>query len=124
MPDASYVLTDLGRPAIFFIPSYKLLQRCDGITAKELLHRFLFAEYGAYTTTLVPQFGLCKNGSDEPVYDECVQYRVSFAGPERIPKLLAKLAEIARLIGEECIYVEAGQYACLVSPNPVHEKPH
>jgi len=43
---------------------------------------------------------------------------VSFDGKDRIPSLLAKLGEIAKLIGEECIYCKAGQYAAIIYPDP------
>jgi hypothetical protein len=51
------------------------------------------------------------------VLDESRQYAVSFKGKDRIPLLLEELAHIATLAGEECIYFEAGQYACLVYPH-------
>ena len=88
----------------------------DGATAEENLHQFLSKEFGAFTTTTVPYFGFWRSAGLRITYDECRLYEVSFVGKERMPLLLTKLAEIARIIGEECIYFKAGQYTCLVRP--------
>ena len=116
MDDPRYHLDDLGRPAFFLIPTKKLEWVVEGETVQQQLHRFLIAHFGAFTTALVPSFGIWKNAEQEAVVDECRQYRVSFDGKERIPLLAAELARIAALIEEDCIYLEAGQYAATVSP--------
>jgi hypothetical protein len=51
------------------------------------------------------------------VSDESRIFEVSFKGKENIPLLIKKLAQVARLTGEECIYLKAGQYACTVAPD-------
>ncbi len=109
-------LVNLGRPAVFLLPSHKL--RTDdgtGRTVGNTLHAFLVERFGAYTCTTVPYFGFW-HGKSGANYDECRLYEVSFDGKEHIRTLTAKLAEVARIIGEECIYFKAGQYACLVYP--------
>ena len=113
-----YGIENLGRPASFLVPSHKLKTKSgEGAkTIEEDLHDFLFREFGAFTTTNVPYFGLWRDAGSRTVYDECRLYEVSFAGKERIPKLLKKLAEVAAAISEDCIYFKAGQYACLVHP--------
>lgn len=109
-------LENLGRPAVFLLPSHKLrMDNGNGSTVGDVLHAFLTQHFGAYTCTTVPYFGFW-HGKSGANYDECRLYEVSFVGPERIPLLLAELARIAKLIGEECIYFKAGQYACLVYP--------
>lgn len=111
-----YRLENLGRPAVFLLPSHKL--RTDdgsGRTIGDALHRFLVENFGAYTCTTVPYFGFW-HGQSGAAYDECRLYEVSFDGKEHIRTLAAKLAEVARIISEECIYFKAGQYACLVYP--------
>ena len=112
-----YLLEDLGRPAVFLLPSYKLKKlTASGKSAEEDLHTFIKEHFGSFTTTLVPYFGFWKTDDLRLEYDECRLYEISFLGKNRIPALLKKLAEIATLIGEECIYFKAGQYACLVYP--------
>ncbi len=112
----NYTIVDLGRPAVFLLPSHKLKGRADSRAIEDDLHSFLVRNFGAFTTTLVPYFGFWKNDGSELIYDECRLYEVSFLGKERIPALAEKLAEIAVRIGEDCIYLKAGQYACLVWP--------
>lgn len=113
----SYRLVDLGRPAVFLIPVRKL--KMDALpqpdTVEEELRKFLLANFGAYTVTYVPSFGCWRDG-ERIIYDECVQYEVSFAGKEHIPLLLGKLARVALITGEKCIYVKSGQYSALVYP--------
>lgn len=83
------------------------------MSVEDVLHEFLIKEFGGYTSTIIPYFGVWRD-EEETSYDECRRYEVSFVGQERIPILLAKLAEIAKIIEEECIYFQAGQYSCLV----------
>ncbi|MDP3962947.1 MAG: hypothetical protein Q8Q39_00425 [bacterium] len=111
-----YTIEDLGRPAIFLLPSHKLRSEISGKSIEEDLHQFLSENFGAFTTTAVPYFGFWRGSGTRVVYDESRLYEVSFAGKDRIPLLLDKLARVARVIGEECIYFKAGQYACLVYP--------
>ena len=100
-----YEIVDLGRPAVFLLPVKKLRWSIGGISIEEDLHRFLIENFGTYTTS-----------KKAVITDECREYRVSFLGKERTPLLLKKLAAIAYLIEEECVYCEAGQYAALVYP--------
>ena len=116
LDDESYKIEDLGRPAVFLLPLEKLKTTIGDKTAEEELHAFLTKNFGAFTTTTVPYFGFWRAAGTQIIYDECRLYEVSFAGKEKIPLLLKKLAEVARAIGEECVYFKAGQYACLVYP--------
>ncbi|TSC83266.1 MAG: hypothetical protein G01um101419_96 [Parcubacteria group bacterium Gr01-1014_19] len=111
-----YRLENLGRPAIFLLPVWKLKAKLGKTTIEQNLHRFLISQFGAYTSTTIPSFGVWKNTRKAVVSDECRQYEVSFNGKERIPLLAGKLAEISKLIGEDCVYLKAGQYSCLVYP--------
>ena len=111
-----YRLRDLGRPAIFLIPLKKLRQKHDGVLIEDRLHRFLIANFGAFTTSSIPSFGVWKEPDQKAVVDESRQYKVSFAGKKHIPLLIEELAQIAALTEEDCIYLETGQYACLVYP--------
>ncbi len=111
-----YTVEDLGRPAVFLIPAKKLKQLIGNVTVEEDLHRFLIENFGAYTSSTIPSFGFWRDIKKAAISDECREYEVSFLGKDRIPLLLKKLATVAALIGEECIYVKAGQYAGLVHP--------
>lgn len=112
----AFEIVDLGRPAVFLLPSHKLRQLVGETSVEDGLHRFLSEHFGAFTTTSVPYFGFWKNDGQRLVYDECRMYEVSFAGKDRLPELMRKLADIAALINEDCIYFKAGQYTCLIKP--------
>jgi hypothetical protein len=115
----TYHIENLGRPAMFLIPSHKLrTPGLSGKTPEEDLNAFLSEKFGAFNTTPVPEVGFWKNAQQRLVYDECRRYKVSFVGKERIPELFAKLSEICTAIGEDCLYVEAGQYSGLLYPGP------
>ena len=108
---SGYRLVDLGRPAVFLLPTKKLSRAIE-----KDLHWFIVAHFGAYTTSTIPSFGFWKNAERATISDECRIYEVSFLGKDRIPVLLKKLAKVAAQIEEECIYVKAGQYTALVYP--------
>lgn len=112
----NYTLLDLGRPARFLIPCGKLAFPFRGTTVQEHLKAFLTQNFGAFTTSLVPNFGIWVNGAGQLIDDQCWEFRVSFLGKEKISLLLEELALIATAINEICIYVEAGQYAALIYP--------
>ncbi|MDO8495333.1 MAG: hypothetical protein Q7S32_02280 [bacterium] len=112
-----YRLVDLGRPAVFLIPVSKLKQEIGReTTIEDHIDQFLLKKFGSFTKISFPSFGVWSKG-EEVINDDCVQWKVSFSDKRKIPLLLAKLAEVAFLIGEECIYVEAGQYAALIYPS-------
>lgn len=117
-----YLIKNLGRPAIFLLPTKKLNKELGGETVKNNLHRFLIKNFGSYTTSVVPQFGFWKKAKKSTVVDECHEYEVSFLGKNRIPLLIKKLSEIASATKEECVYLKAGQYSCLVYPRRAGEK--
>jgi hypothetical protein len=118
-----YRVENLGRPAVFFIPSYKLRKYTIGEeTVEEHLHAFLAERFSAFTTTTAPFAGYWKDAKHRLVADESRMYKVSFVGKDRIPELFAKLGEICTVIEEDCLYVEAGQYAGLLYPAAV-ERP-
>ena len=113
--NGSFKLLNLGRPAVFFVPTKKFKHR-KGIQIRQDLHLFLITQFGAYSTSLTPSFGFWRDTSKVMTTDECAVYEVSFAGKEKIPILMRKLAELALRIEEECIYLKTGQYSCLVYP--------
>ena len=113
-----YELENLGRPAVFLIPSHKLRLRIEGITIEKHLENFLLKEFGAYTTSMVPSFGLWRDESHEVIGDESRQYEVAFIGRDRLKVLIQELANIARITQEYCFYFKAGEDVCLIRPNP------
>lgn len=113
----NYTIEDLGRPAVFLLPIKKLQRKMGDVTIEEELHKFLIDHFGAYTASTIPSFGFWRNAKEATISDECREYEVSFLGKDRIPVLLEKLAKIAAIIDEKCIYVKAGQYSCLVYPS-------
>lgn len=117
--EADLKIVDLGRPAIFLIPSAKLRIKMEsGTTVEEHLKDILLGNYGAYSVTELPYVGLWRNHEQDLICDRCFKYEVSFVGPERIPLLMATLARIAAFVGEECIYFMAGEDACLIMAKP------
>ncbi len=112
----NYRIEDLGRPAVFLLPTRKLQQKLGDTTVENHLHQFLVEHFSSYTSSLVPSFGFWKNAQQSIVFDECREYEVSVVGKERIPVLLKKLGEIATIIQEDCLYVKAGQYSGLLYP--------
>jgi hypothetical protein len=112
--NSHYRLLNLGRPAVFLLPIKKLQTRI-GKKAKADLHVFLIENFTAYTITAY-SIGVWKDSGGSPVQDKCQMYEVSFTGRNRIPMLLQKLAKLAKILNEECIYFKAGQYSCLVYP--------
>lgn len=113
-----YTLTNLGRPAVFLAPSYKLQVKIAGTTIERYLENFLLKEFGAYTTSMVPSFGLWRDERHEVITDESRQYEVAFIGRDRLKVLIAELATIARITEEDCFYFKAGEDVCLIRPNP------
>lgn len=111
-----YRIQDLGRRAVFLVPSQKMRTMCGVTLVENLLHAFIKKYVGAWTYTLSPLAGVWTNELGEIFYDECREYKVAFLGKGRIPALLEVLAAVAKEIDEECIYVEAGQYSATVYP--------
>ena len=112
-----YGITDLGRPAVFMIPTKKLQKKLEqGKTIKTDLQKFLSKNFGAYSLSPIPGYFGVWIDNERVIYDKCTEFKVSFLGKEKISLVMTKLADIAKRIGEKCIYLEAGQYACLVCP--------
>jgi len=111
-----YRLQDLGRPAVFLIPMKKLRQEHNGMLIEKRLHNFLITNFGAFTTSSTPDFGVWKDFDQNAVVDDSRRYTVAFKGKEYLSPLIEELAQIAILTKEDCVYLEAGQYSTLVYP--------
>lgn len=112
----SFELVDLGRPAVFLIPTKKLSQKIDEKTARDHISEFLVQHFSAYTTAIVPHFGIWRDGNAHLVEDTCTLYEVSFKGREKIALLIEYLANLCIAIDEECLYFKAGEDTCLINP--------
>lgn len=113
-------IENLGRPAIFLIPSVKVYNTKysrSGQSVARLIHSFLLETFGGYTTASGNIYGYFKSQAIE--YDELREFRVAFLEDDertKVPKLQEFLAALCDDIGEECIYLECGQHAMLVYP--------
>ena len=104
-----YIIEDLGRPAVFLLPTLS-------VSLKRELEKFITENFRGFTCFSGTSYGIYKDGFEIVHYDRCDLYEISFAEKEKMPNLLKKLAEIAKIIGEKCVYFKAGQYSCLVYP--------
>ncbi len=115
-------IEDLGKRAMFLIPSVKVYNRKYSKSKKSMakaIHKFLTKTFGGYTCVSGNLFGFF-DGKDSPTeYDELREFRVAFKEDEmrtKVPKLQKFLAKLCANIGEECIYLECGEDAMLVYP--------
>lgn len=114
-PSSKYTLMDLGRPAVFLVPTKKLQCRMNDVSIEEAIRQFLMKEFSAFSMTPLPYFGVWMDG-EMIHYDECCRYEVSFLGKQHIQTLLEFLSDVAIATEEICLYVCAGQYTCLLYP--------
>jgi len=112
---------NLGRRALFLIPSIKVFNRKYSKTHQSIaktIHNFLIDTFGGYTCASGNIYGYFTSESIE--YDELREFRVAFIENEKhtkVPKLQEFLARICEDIREECIYLECGEDAMLVYPD-------
>lgn len=112
-----HVKKSLGRMAVFLIPSAKLqMQDLAGETVEKNIRSFLMQHYSGYTTPKDDTFGCWKDASGVEHCEECREYKVSFAGKERIDHLSDYLAYLALFMDESCIYFETGEDSWLIYP--------
>ena len=102
-------LEHIGKMAVFYLPQRKLNKFEDKI------HEFLIANYGAYTHEESNIRGYWKQGK-EIIKDKNERYEVSFAGKDRIPKLIDFLSELCGDMKEDAIYLTMGDRSYLVKP--------
>lgn len=113
-------IEDLGKPAVFLIPSVKVYNKKYSLTGQFIareIHKFLMETFGGYTCASGNIFGYFTSTFAE--YDELRQFSVAFKedeGRTKVPKLQEFLAKICEDIGEECIYLVCGEHAMLVYP--------
>lgn len=111
----------LGRPARFLMPSLKLREPMngrDGETVQDYLERRLTDLFGGYTADQSTVYGKWTNSGGAVRPSESRLYVVAFSGKDRIESLNELLGEVARRVGETCIYVETGEDAYLLYAEP------
>lgn len=115
-------IEDLGKRALFLIPSVKVYNRKYSKSKQNVsrtIHNFLNDTFRGYTCASGNIYGYFTTESAE--YDELREFRVAFLEDEmrtKVPALQKFLAKICEDIGEECIYLECGEDAMLVYPDP------
>jgi hypothetical protein len=112
-----YEKVSLGRMAVFLLPSLKLKLRrqADGRTVEEHVHQFLLSHFDGYTAATGNIHGWWRNRGEEH-YGEHREFKVAFAGKDRIAVLEGFLADVAVEICEQTIYIETGEDAWLIVP--------
>lgn len=113
-------IEDLGKRALFLIPSVKVYNPKYSRTRQSVaktIHTFLYSTFGGYTCASGNMYGYFGVGFAE--YDELREFRVAFKEDEKrtkVPLLQEFLAHLCADIGEECIYLECGEKVMLIYP--------
>jgi hypothetical protein len=109
---------DLGEAARFLLPSLKLKSPAEkGSSVESRLHDFLMKNFGGYTAQAGNIFGYWRGSDGRDSYGEHREYTVALLEPSKLCTLKTFLAQTAKDLGEECIYLVAGQHAVLIYPN-------
>lgn len=113
----SYKKENLGTMVTFLLPSLKLKERnASGQTHEDRLHAFLLKNFNGYTATAANLFGYWRNHSGQEFYGEHKEYKVSLLDKKRIGLLEKFLVKIGKEIGEESVYLAAGDESWLLYP--------
>src|SRR5947209_1339942 len=105
----------LGRLVCFLLPSLKLKNRGpDQVAIEERVHHFLVDSFGGYTAAAGNIFGYWKDRSGRDSYGEHREFPVSMTDDRQLPELKRFLADIARDLDEECIWLQEGQNTRLI----------
>src|SRR3954454_13477560 len=95
-----------GAPAMSLLPSLKLKQPAHGGSSPESrLHDFLMKNFGGYTAQAGNIFGYWRDSDGRDSYGEHREYTVALPEPSKLCTLKTFLAQTAKDLGEECIYL-------------------
>jgi hypothetical protein len=109
----------LGMRAAFLLPSLKLKSKAQsGQTFEHEIHRFLISRFDGYTAAAGNLFGYWKDRAGSDSYGEHRQFTVALVDDSRLPELKNYLSQLARELGEECVYLETGDRVALVYGEP------
>jgi len=112
-----YSEQSLGTAVIFLLPSLKLKEPSpEGGTVELRLHTFLMEHFGGYTAQAGNIFGYWRDGSGRDSYGEHREFSVASVEDAKLPLLKSFVAQMAKELGEECIYLRAGRQASLIFP--------
>ncbi len=105
----------LGDVGAVLLPLEKLkLKSPRGHAFEQEIHEFLLANFNGYTVSSGNIAGHWKDDRERDHYGEHREYKVALPHRESVASLEAFLAELAREMGEECIYLELGREIFLV----------
>jgi hypothetical protein len=110
----------LGTAVIFLLPSLKLKEPSpEGLTVEFRLHAFLMEHFGGYTAQAGNIFGYWRDSAGRDSYGEHREFSVASVEDSKLPLLKSFVAQMAKELGEECIYLRAGRQASLIFPSHV-----
>lgn len=105
----------LGQIAVTLLPMEKLkLASPRGVPFENEIHDFLVAHFNGYTVSSGSISGHWKDDAGRDHYGEHRQYKVATGAGGSRESLEEFLAKLAREMGEECIYLEAGREILLI----------
>ena len=116
-------VVNLGRPARFLIPAYKVHDSKHSKTGQNIpqaIHDFLMQAFGGYNFSLGNKVGFFRGQKSLVECDESKEFCVAFKEDDkktRVPQLQQFLASICEDINEECIYLECGEDSMFVYPD-------
>ena len=110
-----YYEKPLGRNVRFLLPSLKLKQpTADGETIEQCVHHYLVDNFGGYTATAANLFGYWREDGGNYSYGEHREFVVALPNDHGLLELKNFLGRTARLLGENCLYVEVAGVALLL----------
>ena len=110
-----YYEKPLGRNVRFLLPSLKLKQpTAEGETIEQCVHQYLVDHFGGYTATSANLFGYWKEDGGEHTYGEHREFVVALPNDRGLLELKNFLGRTARVLGENCLYVEVAGVALLL----------
>jgi hypothetical protein len=105
----------LGETAVTLLPVEKLkLPSPRGVPFEREIHDFLVTNFNGYTVSSGSISGHWKDDTGHDHYGEHREYKVATTPGESRASLQVFLADLAREMGEECIYLEIGREITLV----------
>jgi hypothetical protein len=112
----NYRERSLGTSVMFLLPSLKLKEpSLNGLSIENRLHTFLMDNFGGYTAQAGNIFGYWRDDGHDS-YGEHREFSVAAPDTSKHPILKEFLAQVARDLKEECVYVRTGGTASLIYP--------
>ena len=113
----------LGKNVRFLLPSLKLKQpSTGGENIEQCVHKFLMQHFGGYTATAANLFGFWEEQGGEQTYGEHREFVVALPDDKGLPELKSFLGRMARIMGENCLYVEVSGVAMLLYGQAIEQQ--